>query len=699
MGFGISGKILRLNLTDRSASAMDSGQYQQWGGGHGMGSAVFWDLCRDKTVSGFDPGNVITIMASPLSGTLSPSSARCEVQGIGPQGYPTEWFTRSSFGGRFAAQLKYAGWDGIVIEGSASAPVWVNVVDGAVSFEDARRLWGLDTRQTQEAIWTMVVGDSATVSQMPAVLCIGPAGERLSRIAVLLHDGGNAAGQGGFGGVFGAKNLKAISVRGTGGVAIADPQGLMDRWLWYRANFMFNVDAPRHESPRPNFHNYFPVNLAPGGSAHILVTEPCRPHACQGCGLACRRRTASGIGNESNCMPTMWPMYTVHSADESSFEGQWERGGLPASEAAGLSRNRFRVADQAQRYGVNAFELLAADLYLMGLYGKGVLGPGKALSCSLPFERWATAGYKNELIRMIALREGLGQDLAEGLARAAQKWGRWDEDTRSGLLNHPNWGYFEHYDPRVEVEWSYGSILGERDVNNHGGFTFALHKIPEVAKEAGIDPPITAEEMVEILAEKVVPYTGDPFMFDYSEGPTGIYSGHKAKTVAWHRHYTRFWLDSVGNCDFLWPNLVNLNAPDRRGATPIGEPEFLKAVTGRSLSFADGMEIGRKIWNLDRAIWVLQGRHRSAEVFSEYVYSVPVVRPNPLPVYQDGRWSFSDNVGRTLDRARFEEWKTLYYDMEGWDTRSGWPTGNTLRELGLDRVAHELQQKGRLGGP
>ena len=199
MGFGHSGKILRLNLTDRSTGVIDTSQYEQWGGGHGMGSAIFWDLCRDKTVSGFDPGNVITIMASALSGTLSPSSARCEVQGIGPQGYPVEWFTRSSFGGRFAAQLKYAGWDGIVIEGRASSPVWVNVVNNVVSFEDAGRLWGLDTRRTQEEIWTMVMG--GPVTEKPAVLCIGPAGERLSRIAVLLHDGGNAAGQGGFGGV------------------------------------------------------------------------------------------------------------------------------------------------------------------------------------------------------------------------------------------------------------------------------------------------------------------------------------------------------------------------------------------------------------------------------------------------------------------------------------------------------------------
>ncbi len=706
MRFGYSGRILRLNLTQRKASVMDTEEYEQWGGGHGMGAAIFWDLCRDKTISGFDPGNVVTIMANPMSGTLAPSSSRCEIQGIGPQAYPIEWFTRSSFGGRFAAQLKYAGWDGIVIEGRADSPVWVNVVNDHVSFEDARDLWGLDTKLTQEEIWRRVTGGRAddwqdvgggSTTQRPAVLCVGPAGERLSRIGVLLHDAGNVSGQGGFGGVFGAKNLKAISVRGTGGVPVADPQALMDHWAWYRANFVFNVDSPMNESPRPNFHNYFPVNQAPGGSAHIQITEPCRPFACQSCMLACRRRNESGIGNESHCMATMWPNFMVHSPDEKAFAGQWESDGAAMSEAAALSRNRFRVADQVQRLGVNAFELLPADLYLVGLHGRGVLGPGKAIECGLPFDQWATAEYKNELIRMIAFREGIGNDLAEGLARAAERWGRYQEDTASGLLNHPNWGYFEHYDPRVEVEQSYGSILGDRDTSNHGGLTFALHKIPEVAQEAGVDPPVTAEQLVEILAERVVPYAGDPFMFDYSEGPTGIYSIHKAKMVAWARHYNRFWLESVGNCDFVWPNFFNINAPDMRGATPEGEPRFFGAVTGRNLSFEDGMEAGRKIWNLDRAIWILQGRHRDMEVFAEYVYTVPVGRPAWYPVYENGTWAFKDNLGRTLDRNRFEEWKTLYFEMEGWDGRSGWPTRNTLEDLGLKKVADELQAGGRLG--
>ena len=125
---GYMGKILRVNLTTGELSTMDTAKYAEWGGGNGMGTAICWDLIDDWTIDGFDPKNVISIMTSPLSGTLAPSvSGRTEMVGIGVQGYPIGWFTRSNFGGRFAGQLKYAGWDGIVLEGAASSPVWIDI--------------------------------------------------------------------------------------------------------------------------------------------------------------------------------------------------------------------------------------------------------------------------------------------------------------------------------------------------------------------------------------------------------------------------------------------------------------------------------------------------------------------------------------------------------------------------------------------
>ena len=115
---GYSGSILSIDLSRRRITAVPTAKYEGWVGGHGMGSALFFDRVKDKTIDGYHPDNMVTLMASPLSGTLVPSgAARTEIQGIGVQSWPIGWFTRSNFGGRFAAMLKYAGWDGIVIQG------------------------------------------------------------------------------------------------------------------------------------------------------------------------------------------------------------------------------------------------------------------------------------------------------------------------------------------------------------------------------------------------------------------------------------------------------------------------------------------------------------------------------------------------------------------------------------------------------
>jgi len=416
--------------------------------------------------------------------------------------------------------------------------------------------------------------------------------------------------------------------------------------------------------------------------------------------MACARRTISGLSNEAFCFPTIWPFVNIfppEAAESRMFTGEWPGSLLEPSDVWRLSRSRFRVTDQLNEYGLNTYEVFSGDVYLVTLFAMGVLGPGKAIDCDLPFDKWSTAEFKEAYLKIIAHREGIGDDLAEGLARVAERWGRYKEDTDSGVLNHPAWGYMEHNDPRVEVDFSYGSILGDRENNDHG-FNLVVHQIPRLAQLIGAEPILSAERVAEILSAKVLPYEGDPFMFDYSEGPTGIYSANRAKTIAWLRHYTRFWTESVGYCDFLWPNFINPNAPDMLGATPEGEPKFFNAVTGKGKSFVDGMRIGRRIWNLDRAIWTLQGRHRDMEVFAGYVYSVPSNRPNHLPVYENGEWRFSDNVGRTIDRARFEEWKTKYFELEGWDSSTGWATRSTLEGLSLGKVADELQRKGKLGG-
>ncbi|MBI5443101.1 MAG: aldehyde:ferredoxin oxidoreductase [Deltaproteobacteria bacterium] len=693
---GYAGKILRIDLTRRKISTIETRKYEQWGGGHGMGSALFWDLAKEKAVSGFDPRNVVTIMTSPLTGTLVPgASSRTEVQGIGVQSHPVEWFTRSNFGGRFGPMLKYAGWDGIVVEGKASKPVWIDFRDGDVRIRDAGRLWGMDAWAAQQEIWRLVAGGrgygdwlktgpdakGGRTVQRPAVLTIGPSGERLGRIAALIHDAGNAAGQGGFGGVWGSKNLKAVSVWGSGAVHVADPKALVEARLWLKREFSLDADDPRVQANPMGARMMLGPGSPPVSIAFWKNPEDARPQACAGCPAGCRSRYGSGKGNESACADSMW--YVL--PDLERHQGK-------------QTDSVFISADLCQKYGINACELLRGLPYVRDLHKMGVLGPGKAIDTDLSFEGYGSTEFVEGLLRMIAERRGIGNDMAEGFYRAAERWGRLKEDARTGLLAYPHWGLPLHYEPRAELEWGYGSIVGDREVNEHA-FNW-LFWLPSGAKAQGAEPPISAEEIVTLFSEKLVPYQCDVRMLDYAND--NMYSEHMAKLVAWDRHYSRFWKQSLLFCDGLYPNFVNMARPDGRGVTGIAEPRFFKAVTGRECSFADGIELGRKIWNLDNAIWTLQGRHRDMVHFAEHIYTVPLAPLYPVPVHylpgrENGKWTYVAVDGRHLDKNGFDEWKTRYYALEGWDPKTGWPLKSTLDSLGLPHVAEELTKKRKLG--
>src|SRR5512134_1919399 len=285
MTSGYTDKILRVNLTSKSVSTMDTAKYEEFGGGHGIGSAIFFDLVGNQLpFEAFDPRNLIIMMTSPFSGTFMPGSGRCEVQGLGPMLYPGEWFGHSNFGGRFTAQLKFAGWDGVVVEGASDEPVWINIINDKVTIESARGIWGMDTWDTQEEISRRVipslrhgewaqVGDSFT-TQIPAVVCCGVAGENKSRIGSLLHGPGSQAALCGFGGVFGSKKLKAISVIGTGVVPVANPKALMEARHWFK-QFLWNVDDPFDKKMEPRTFGL--INGAPSGGNVLNSQLPLTP--------------------------------------------------------------------------------------------------------------------------------------------------------------------------------------------------------------------------------------------------------------------------------------------------------------------------------------------------------------------------------------------------------------------------------------
>lgn len=681
---GFVGKILIIDLTSQTAETISSEPYQQWGGGHGMGSALFWDFCEDKTVGPFDEGNVVTVCANPFSGTPVPSaSARVEIQGIGSFAEP-EWFTRSSMGGRIAGMIKAAGYDAYVVKGASSEKTWVNVVNGEVEFRNADDLWGLDTAQTQEFIWDYVTGgtpdgewytvgttrDGGRTTQKPAVMCIGPTGENLGRTATITHDAGHHAGQSGLGAVWGAKNLKAVSFLGTGSVPVADPAALIDLRIEFQQKFSYNIDDPVLETPNPDAAVYGFITRHPGfngiyWNARDMIS---RPYGCQGCFRNCRHNFDDGIGNGIMCAASLFYM----SADN--------------------LKDQVRAADLQNKLGMNGFETSIIS-YCRNLYKMGVMGPGKEIESNLPFDKFGSWEFAEAFIKAIAYREDIGADLAEGSMRAVKKWGRWEEDSANGTFMYPQWGYFYHYDPRLEVEWSYASIMSERDVNEHG-LNWHVHWMPMICSMVGEEPLISAEEMVNRLAASTT--LDDPMCFDYSE--EGIYSDATIEKVAWMRHYGRFWVQSMGMCDWLWPHLIEYASPtgDPTPATPDFEPRMYKAVTGVDITFEESLEMGKKIYALDRAIWHMQGRHRDQEKFAEFVYSLPTSAPYPLPVFEDGKWEYGTCMDRTLDRERFETVKDRFYEHEGWDVSTGCPTRATLESYGLGNVADALEAAGAL---
>ena len=464
--------------------------------------------------------------------------------------------------------------------------------------------------------------------------------------------------------------------QGTGSITIADPKALIKARIEQVKQYAFDLDNPKD----PGTPNLFqsPPGQAPiwDTMATLKHTSGQRPQACIGCHSGCRRRYDSGLGNEATCSETVFYL------------------------SAKTAEILYQATDLVNKYGINCLEAYGCYTYMRELNKEGILGPGKEIDCPLNFDDIGSLEFMDQFLKMVAYRnDGLGNEnecgniIAEGAVRAAEKWGGLEEDLKTGKLAYPYWGFFFHYDPRIQVEWGYGTILGDRDINEHDImrlYVFLNQKFYAGAKQ------LSPEEVVTIVTDKMVPYQDDRLMLDFSTD--NMYSEHIAKLVAWHRYYNRFWKQSMLLCDNRWPNFINSYAPDMIGSTGEAEPLFFNIVTGNNFTFLDGIELGRKIWNLDNAIWTLQGRHRDMVQFADYIYDIPAGSTDKtFFVRKDGSWNASGIEPRTVDRQKFEEFKTLFYNMQGWDTASGYPTRATLESLGLGYVADELEKNGRLG--
>ncbi len=238
--YAYAGKILRINLSNGKISTEPTLTYaRDFLGGPGIAVKILYDELR-PWVTPYDPANRLIFSAGPLIGTIAPGANKMNVSTLGPMmGGWASSCSDSYIGG----EIKYSGYDAIVLEGKAHLPVYLSIRDSNVEIRTAQHLWGKTTWETVDAL--------RQENRDPAlrVISIGPAGENLCRGACVIQDKGRAFGRGGIGAVMGSKNLKAIVAKGNGSIRVADPAGFMKAVAQCRAMF-------EGRKSTENFHKY-----------------------------------------------------------------------------------------------------------------------------------------------------------------------------------------------------------------------------------------------------------------------------------------------------------------------------------------------------------------------------------------------------------------------------------------------------------
>jgi len=208
-----AGTILRIDLSEGKISKEPTSAYSgDYLGGRGINIRLLYDMVPPE-VDPLDPENALIFGVGPLSGTLIPAS-RTEITFKSPE---TGFLGSTNFGGSFGPELKFAGYDHIVLTGKADHPVYLWISNDQVEIRDASHLWGKDTHETQDII-------RAELDPEAKVACIGQAGENRVHFATVQSLLGHGAGRTGPGAVMGSKNLKAVVVRGTKEIPLADPE-------------------------------------------------------------------------------------------------------------------------------------------------------------------------------------------------------------------------------------------------------------------------------------------------------------------------------------------------------------------------------------------------------------------------------------------------------------------------------------------
>lgn len=631
MPYGFNGRILRVDLTSCTTSVEehDEAFYRRYLGGGLMGA---YFLMHDME-PGADPlgaDNMLVVAPSVVTGAPVPGLSRYSVVAKSPL---SGGIGESQAGGFFGPELKRAGYDAIVIRGMTTSPVYLFIHDRQVELRDARSLVGLETFDADKRLKDEV-GDRRI-----RVLQTGPAGERLSRLAGICSDVRFFNARGGLGAVMGSKGLRAIAVRGSGSIKVAERDRLLRLTKWFMENFMKNPASRSHHElgtpgiilglneagmlPTRNFQTTFfeEADKISGPAIHELMFK-----GREGC-YACPVRCKQIVGYSGH--PDVAPEYGAPEYETCAALGSY----LGVSDPVVVARGNQRC----NAYGLDTISTGGTIAFAMECFERGILTLRDTSGLELRFGNGEAA---LELIEMIGQRTGIGDLLAEGSARAAQVIGNGAE----GYVMASKGREFPAHTPRMKqsLALAYSSLPIGADHMSHFQETFVTPQAPDY------------------LADRLKPY-GITARMDLS-----ALDAQKVRYY-WYTQMANSIREALTMCHFCFAPIGCYSADQT--------VEIVSAVTGWDTNLWELMKAGERRITLLRAFNSREGFRRTDDLLPERMYEPIISGPGK---------------GKHICRDKFEEALTTLYIMSGWDEADGIPLRVKLEELDLDWVVGRL---------
>lgn len=627
---GLAGRILRVDLNRMNVSTEDTERYaRRFIGGRMINSFILLSEMSPQT-KWSDPENMLIFGVGSLVGTLAPGACRVSVE---TKNVYNNGKGSANFGGHFGPELKYAGFDHIVITGKAENPAYLWIHDGEVEIKDASSIWGKTTYET-EATLRRELGDERV-----QVASIGPAGENLVRGSCVYTNPGKVAGGSGVGCVMGSKKLKAIAVRGHGTVRVAEPERFMravDRAL-VKIKASPAIEGRRQgaleaiyfpESPAWNFTG--PVRN--GQDEYWPLEKRTRLVGLESGVPSYKKRMMSCFSCPVGCMPS-------YKIEKGKYAGTWGIGYWLNSAWYSV---RLDLDDPTASL---KFQLLANQLGLDGdmaavvlswafeCYEKGLFTSADTDGLEL---KWGNEDTIVRMIQKLAYRDGIGDLLANGVKEASQRLGKGSEEFAIHMKGQD-------------------SIEGYR---TEKGYAFGISTSPVAGRHlrgAVTTPETSGPKGLEWSA------TG------YKNVPEAVFWQAKTKEIE----------DMTGLCIMIgtWGGVHALEVSDY--------VELISSAMGITVSEEQIMMIARRGINLEKAFNTI---HTNLDRNDDY----------PPQRYMEEPIKSGPYAGHRCDRQRWDEMLDRFYELQGWDKETGWPTRKCLLELGMEDVADQLQKIGRL---